>query len=74
MITHTFLFLAAFALALLLALGRADNGEITRAKEIFTKAAAQDICTKGESSKTRESEATDHAARPSEAAYSHARP
>jgi len=40
---------------------------------IFTKAAAQYICTTGESSKPRESEASDHAARPSEAAFSHAR-
>jgi len=54
--------------------GRAGNEEITRPKETFTKAAAQYICTTGETSKPRESEAIDHAARPSEAAYSHARP
>jgi len=47
--------------------------ETTRAKEIFTNAAAQYICTTGESSKPRECEASDHAARPSEAAFSHAR-
>ena len=48
--------------------------EPTRAKETFTNAGAQDICTTGESSTTKESKATDHAARPSEAAFSHARP
>jgi hypothetical protein len=40
---------------------------------IYTKAPAQYICTTGESSKPRECEASDHAARPSEAAFSHAR-
>jgi hypothetical protein len=48
--------------------------ETTRAKEIFTNAGAQNICTTGESSKPEECKATDHEARPSEAAYSHARP
>jgi hypothetical protein len=48
--------------------------ETTRAKEIFTNAGPQNICTTGESSKPEECKATDHAARPSEAAYSHARP
>jgi len=70
---HTFLFLAALALALLPVPGKADYDtallklnsvvgvtlfsvhtedfeETTRAKEIFTNAAAQDICTSGESS------------------------
>jgi hypothetical protein len=47
--------------------------ETTRAKEIFTNAGAQNICTTGESSKPEECKASDHAARPSEAAFSHAR-
>jgi len=47
--------------------------ETARAKEIFTNAGAQNICTTGESSKPEECKATDHEARPSEAAYSHAR-
>jgi hypothetical protein len=47
--------------------------ETTRAKEIFTSAVAQNMCTTGESSTSKESKATDHEARPSEAAYSHAR-
>ena len=48
--------------------------EATRAKEIFTNAGAQNICTTGESSTSKESKVTDHAARPSEAVLSHARP
>jgi hypothetical protein len=47
---------------------------MSRAKEIFTNAGAQDICTTGEFSKPKESKASDYEARPSEAAYSHARP
>lgn len=50
-----------------------DAGDIARAKDIFKQAGGQDICTTGESSTPKESRATDPAARPSEAAYSHAR-
>jgi len=50
-----------------------DFEETARAKEIFTNPGAQNICTTGESSKPEECKATDHAARPSEAAFSHAR-
>jgi len=58
---------------LLISVHTGNSEEITRAGEIFTNAGAQDICTAVESSTTKESKATDHAARPSEAAYSHAR-
>lgn len=39
-----------------------DSAEITRAKEIFTKSGAQDICTTGESSAPRETKAADASA------------
>ena len=38
-----------------------DSKEITRVKEIFTQAGAQDICTTGETSTTKEDKATDRA-------------
>jgi hypothetical protein len=47
-----------------------DSGEITRAKDIFTKAGAQDICTTGEASIPRNSKTTDRIAQPTMAAYS----
>jgi hypothetical protein len=51
-----------------------DNSEeITRAKEIFTQAGAQDICTTGEAATPKKSRATDRPARQAEAAYGHAR-
>ena len=54
----------------------ADNSkEITRAKDIFTKAGAQDICTTGEASTPtpkagKANESTDRVAQPTMAAYS----
>jgi hypothetical protein len=46
-----------------------SSEEITRAKDIFTKAGAQDICTTGEASTPKDSKATDQAPRPSKAGY-----
>jgi len=47
-----------------------DNSEeITRAKEIFTNAGAQDICTTGEASVPKESRAPETARRSSEVPY-----
>jgi len=47
-----------------------DSEEINRAKDIFTKARAQDICTTGEASTPKDSKATDRIAQPTMAAYS----
>jgi hypothetical protein len=48
-----------------------DNSEeITRAKDIFTKAGAQDICTTGEASTPKVSKTTDRAPRPAKEIYS----
>jgi hypothetical protein len=48
-----------------------DNStEISRAKDIFTKAGAQDICTTGEASTPKEHKSTDRIAQPTMAAYS----
>jgi hypothetical protein len=55
---------------LLISVHTEDSKEITRAKDIFTKAGAQDICTTGEASTPKESNATDRAAIPTMAAYS----
>jgi hypothetical protein len=41
-----------------------NSEEITRAKDIFTKAGAQDICTTGEASTPKESKAASRAAHP----------
>jgi hypothetical protein len=41
-----------------------NSEEITLAKDIFTKAGAQDICTTGEASTPKESKATGRASRP----------
>jgi hypothetical protein len=46
-----------------------SSEEITRAKDIFTKAGAQDICTTGETSTPKDSKATDQAPRPVKATY-----
>jgi hypothetical protein len=46
-----------------------SSEEITRAKDIFTKAGAQDICTTGEASIPKDSKATDQAPHPSKAGY-----
>jgi hypothetical protein len=43
-----------------------NSEEITRAKNIFTKNGAQDICTTGEASTPKDSKATDHRAQPAE--------
>jgi hypothetical protein len=46
-----------------------NSEEIKRAKEIFTQAGAQDICTTGETSTPKASQATDRAAHPAATAY-----
>jgi hypothetical protein len=46
-----------------------NSDEITRAKDIFTKAGAQDICTTGEASTPKDLKATDRPAIPTKAAY-----
>src|ERR1035438_8257159 len=43
-----------------------DSKEISRAKDIFTKAGAQDICTTGEASTPKDSKATDRPAHSAE--------
>ena len=49
----------------------ADNSaEISRAKDIFTKAGAQDICSTGEASTPKKKNTTDRPAIPTKAAYS----
>jgi hypothetical protein len=50
-----------------------SSEEISRAKDIFTKAGAQDICTTGEASTPRNNRATDQVAQPTMAAYSGSR-
>ena len=47
---------------LLISVHTEDSKEITRAKDIFTKAGAQDICTTGEASTPKDSKATDRPA------------
>jgi hypothetical protein len=47
-----------------------SSEEISRAKDIFTKAGAQDICTTGEASTPKDHKTTDRMARPTLAAYS----
>jgi len=47
-----------------------NSAEISRAKDIFTQAGAQDICTTGEASTPNEHKATDRPAVPTQAAYS----
>jgi len=46
-----------------------SSEEISRAKDIFTKAGAQDICTTGEASTPKNYKATDRMAQPTLAAY-----
>ena len=50
-----------------------NTEEITRAKEIFTNAGAQDICVTGEASTPADYKATDRPAQPTTAAYTGAR-
>ena len=47
-----------------------NSAEIGRAKDIFTKAGAQDICTTGEASTPKEHKGTERRAQPTMAAYS----
>jgi hypothetical protein len=47
-----------------------NSAEISRAKDIFTKAGAEDICTTGESSMPTANKETDEPAIPTKAAYS----
>jgi hypothetical protein len=49
-----------------------NSAEISRAKDIFTKAGAKDICTTGEASTPKEHKATNRIAQPTMAAYSSA--
>jgi hypothetical protein len=51
---------------LLISVHTEDSKEITRAKDIFTKAGAQDICTTGEASTPKASKATDRPAHSTE--------
>jgi hypothetical protein len=49
---------------LLISVHTEDSKEIARAKDIFTKAGAQDICTTGEASTPKDSRATDRPSHP----------
>ena len=53
---------------LLISVHTEDSAEITRAKDIFTRAGAQDICTTGEASTPKASKATDRPAHSAEEA------
>ena len=46
-----------------------NSEEITRAKDIFTKAGAQDICSTGEASTPKDTKATERGSRPADAPY-----
>ena len=46
-----------------------NSDEINRARDIYTKAGAQDICTTGEAPTPKVSKATDRIAQPTMAAY-----
>jgi hypothetical protein len=46
-----------------------NSNEITLAKDIFTKAGAQDICTTGEASTPKDSKAANRAAHPAQETY-----
>ena len=50
-----------------------NSEEITRAKEIFTNAKAEDICTTGEASTPKESKAPEYTTRPIKASYADTR-
>jgi hypothetical protein len=54
---------------LLISVHTENSAEINRAKEIFTQAGAQDICTTGETSTAKEDKATDRAAHRAEPAH-----
>ena len=49
---------------LLISVHTEDSKEITRAKDIFTKAGAQDICTTGEASTPKDSQAANRPSHP----------
>jgi hypothetical protein len=51
---------------LLISVHTENSAEITRAKHIFTKAGAQDICTTGEASTPKDSQAADRPAHPAD--------
>jgi len=51
-----------------------NSEEITRAKDIFTKAGAQDICTTGEASTPKDSQAANRASHPAASARTATRP
>jgi len=51
-----------------------NSEEITRAKDIFTQAGAQDICTTGEASTPKDKRATERGSRPAEPAQRASRP
>lgn len=51
-----------------------NSEEITRAKDIFTKAGAQDICSTGEASAPKETKATERGSRPAQTSYVGPRP
>ena len=50
-----------------------NSEEITRAKDLFTKAGAQDICTTGEASTPKDTKATQYATRPAEETHADTR-
>jgi hypothetical protein len=55
---------------LLISVHTEDSAEITRAKDIFTQAGAQDICATGEASIPKDSKAANRASPPAEPALS----
>ena len=57
---------------ILLSVHTDNSAEISRAKDIFTNAGAQDICTTGETSTPGGKKAANRVARPARAEYSHA--
>jgi len=54
---------------ILLSVHTENSDEIDRAKDIFTKFEARDVCVTGEASAPNESKATDRGTRPAEKAY-----
>lgn len=59
---------------LLLSVHTENSDEISRAKDIFTKAGAQDICTTGEASTPKDRQATHRAAHPTPGDYAGSQP
>ena len=59
---------------LLISVHTENSEEISRAKDIFTKAGAQDICTTGEASTPKDSKATERGSRPVEDKFAGTRP